>query len=98
MIYFLRFGPPILATLWATWKIRQAGLPWKWLWASGGLIAAVAACFMVQLSLPQTGTQGNLTMGLGFPLHMPGLLNAMIPLAIVLLFWGWSRKRPVVAE
>ncbi len=98
VVYFLRFGPPILATMWAAWKIRQAGLPSKWLWASGCLFAAIAACFMVQLHLPQANSQGNLTMGLNFPIHISGLFNAVIPLAIVLLFWGWSRKRMVAAE
>jgi hypothetical protein len=50
------------------------------------------------LRLPQPGTQGNLTLGLGFPVQMSGLLNAIAPLGIVLLFWSLSRKRLVAVD
>jgi hypothetical protein len=93
IVYFLRFVPPILATVIMTWKVRQAGLANKWLWISFCPVAVIAASFLAILQLPQVGTGGNLTMGLNFPMHVQSLLHVIAPLAIVIVVSVLNRVR-----
>jgi hypothetical protein len=93
IVYFLRFVPPILATVIMTWKVRQAGLANKWLWISFCPVALIAGSFLANLQLPQAGTGGNLTMGLNFPMHVQSLLQVIAPLAIVTVVSVLNRMR-----
>lgn len=96
--YFLRFGPAMMATLLLCWKVRQAGLCWKWTWVSCGLVALGAAIFMVQLQLPQPTSQGTLTVGFGVPFHSQSLVHALAPIGVALAAWWWSRRSSILAS
>jgi hypothetical protein len=95
---FLRFAPAIMATLLLRWKVRQAGLSWRWSWVGCGLIALVSAIFMVQLQLPQASSPGTLTIGLGFPVHSQSLLHALPPIGIAVGLWCWSRRSSILVS
>ncbi|CAN5248133.1 hypothetical protein BH10PLA2_BH10PLA2_36700 [soil metagenome] len=101
VVYFLRFVPPVLATLIVCWKVRQAGLSAKWLWISFCPIGLLAVCFFATLQLPQTSGSGSLIMSLNFPVHTQSLIQAALPLVMVGLLAFSNRKRsmhlPVVA-
>ncbi len=95
VVYFLRFAPAILATLIMAYKVRQAGLANKWLWISFCPVAVLAACFLATIHLPETGSGGNLTMGLNFPMQLQSLFQVMAPLAIVGVVSALNRRRSV---
>ena len=93
--YFMRFVPPILATLFVSWQIRRAGLSLRWPLVSWLLIAAVAGGMVIHMRLPQTPGTGTLQLGLGLPFGVRGIIQAPVPLAAGLLTWAWTRRRAV---
>jgi hypothetical protein len=93
--YFMRFVPPILATLFVSWQIRRAGLSLRWSLISWFLIAAVAGGMVIQMHLPQTPGTGTLELGLGIPFGVRAIIQAAVPLATGLLIRAWTRGRAV---
>jgi hypothetical protein len=93
VVYFLRFVPPVLATMIVCWKVRQAGLASKWLWISLCPIALLAVCFFATVQLPQSAGGGSLNMSLSFPIHAQALIQAVLPLVLVSFLTYSNRKR-----
>lgn len=94
--YYMRFVPPVLATLLLTWQIRRAGLSLRWTLVSLILVALAAGTLVIQLRLPQSPGTGSLSLNFGIPFGIRGVIQAAVPLATGILFWAWKRPRLAV--
>jgi hypothetical protein len=92
MTLALRFLPPALATTLLCWCANRAGMSWRWMLCASGLIALVAGMLVLQVTLPPESGQGQLVLGLGFPVSQwINLLQFLVPLAIGAGF-SWCRR------
>jgi hypothetical protein len=93
----IRFLPPAAATVLLCWCAYRGGLSWRWTLTASGLVALIAGAFVVQSTLPVEAGQGNMAIGLGFPVRQwINLIQLLVPLAVGAVFLWRTRHRTVV--